>query len=93
AAAWWKQHRGLYHLSTTGHTSWCGFTEEILRQAFAQGLLAAPLPVVHGIPATDYPTPAVRPMNSCLNTHLFAEHFGLALPDWKTALSTCLSEA
>ncbi|MDE2428346.1 MAG: dTDP-4-dehydrorhamnose reductase, partial [Burkholderiales bacterium] len=48
AAAWWKQHSGLYHLSTTGHTSWCGFTEEILRQAFAQGLLAAPLPVVHG---------------------------------------------
>jgi len=91
ADAWWQKHQGLYHLTTRGHTSWCGFTEEILRQAQAAGLLSKPAPAVTGIPASDYPTPARRPVNSCLNTNLLESAFGLRPPEWQVALKNCLS--
>ncbi|MBR7791725.1 dTDP-4-dehydrorhamnose reductase [Undibacterium sp. FT147W] len=91
SAQWWSQYQGLYNLTTTGHTSWCGFTEEILRQAAGRGLLNKPAPVVHGIPASEYPTPATRPVNSCLNTDKISRTFGLTLPSWQTALTDSLA--
>ena len=27
---WWEQHSGMYHLSSQGQTTWCGFTEAII---------------------------------------------------------------
>lgn len=90
ATAWWKQHKGVYHLTTAGHTSWCGFTEEILRLAHERGLLQQ-LPSLTGIPATEYPTPALRPVNSRLDIHLLEQHFGLSTPSWQSALAQCLS--
>ena len=91
-AQWWQLHQGLYHLTTTGRTSWCGFTQEIMRQASAGGKLKKAAPSVTGIPAVDYPTPAQRPVNSSLNTDLLASTFGVQIPAWETALAVCLSE-
>lgn len=89
--AWWQANSGLYNLTTTGATSWHGFTEEIVRQASAQGRLSKTPSSIIGIPASDYPTPAKRPTNSRLATDKFAQQFGLRVPTWQEALATCLS--
>ncbi|MFZ6771214.1 dTDP-4-dehydrorhamnose reductase [Undibacterium sp. SXout7W] len=91
AAHWWKQHTGIYHMTTAGHTSWCGFTEEILRLAQEHGLLER-IPGLTGIPSSEYPTPAARPVNSRLDIGLLEQHFGISTPSWQTALARCLSE-
>jgi len=91
AGQWWKSHQGIYHLTTRGRTSWCGFTEEIMRQASAAGRLQKEAPTVTGIAAIEYPTPAQRPVNSCLNTSLLATTFGVQIPEWEAALATCLT--
>lgn len=87
---WWAKHSGVYHLTSQGYTTWQGFAEEIMRQAGASGMLGKPAPVVHGIPSSDYPTPAARPTNSCLDNSRLMQAFGLDLPDWRTALLSCL---
>lgn len=87
---WWAKNSGLYHLTPAGHTSWCGFTEEIISQAQSLGLLEKAAPKVSGIPASDYPTPARRPVNSRLNTARLEKQFGLTLPDWQSTLVVCL---
>ena len=89
-AQWWSQHNGLYHLTPTGRTSWCGFTEEIFRLAQAEHMLEKPAPRVVGIPTSAYPTPATRPTNSCLNSDLAQEHFSLAIPSWQSELALCM---
>jgi dTDP-4-dehydrorhamnose reductase len=89
-AAWWDQHSGVYHLTSQGYTSWQGFAAEIIRQAEARGMLGKPAPVVHGIPSSDYPTPAARPANSCLDNSRLVQTFGLELPQWQAALQNCL---
>jgi len=46
---------------------------------------------VTGIPAVDYPTPAQRPVNSCLDTTRLVHAFGISVPTWEVALATCLA--
>ena len=89
-AQWWSQHNGLYHLTPTGRTSWCGFTEEIFRLAIAEQILEKAAPRVIGIPTSAYPTPATRPANSCLNSALVQEHFSLTIPSWQSELAICM---
>jgi dTDP-4-dehydrorhamnose reductase len=79
---WWDQHRGIYHLSARGQTSWCGFTRAIVAQA---GLSCRVTP----IGAADYPTPARRPANSVMNADKLMRL--AALPDWDAALRLCLA--
>lgn len=83
---------GLYHLTNAGETSWHGYAEAIFATALRLGLIAR-APTVHAIPATDYPLPAARPANSRLDGSRFRQDFGLALPDWRTALDACLADA
>ncbi|HTD06139.1 dTDP-4-dehydrorhamnose reductase [Undibacterium sp.] len=88
-AAWWTKNSGVYHMTTRQHTSWQGFAQEIMQQALSLKLLEK-TPTVGGIPAADYPTPARRPINSCLNTDLLAQRFALEIPSWNDALRACL---
>lgn len=88
---WWSKNSGLYHLTPSGYTSWCGFTEEIISQALRLGLLDKAAPIVSGIPASAYPTPARRPANSRLNISKFEKQFGLSLPGWQSALAACFN--
>ena len=76
---------GLYHLSTAGRTSWCGFARAILQDQ-SGGASIVP------IPTSSYPTPAARPRHSVLDTGKLARQFGLSLPDWKVGLKLCLEE-
>jgi len=75
---------GLYHMSCAGQTSWYGFTCAIRDLIKAQCELTP-------IPSSEYPTPAARPMWSVLDNGRLQRDFSVQLPDWKTALRSCLS--
>jgi len=75
---------GIYHLCSREQTSWFGFAEKI----FAHSLIQQK-PKLHPITTADYPTPAVRPKNSVMNTDKFEQTFA-TLPTWDAALGDCL---
>src|SRR5690606_24652360 len=82
---------GLYHLASSGHTSWCGYARFIMAEARRLGadMRCAP-ESVHAIPGSAYPTPARRPANSRLDTRLLSDTFGLVMPAWQTQASRVL---
>ena len=82
----------LYHLTTSGHTSWHGFTKEIVKIASNDLNLPLTLKRLKAIPASDYPTPAKRPMNSQLALTKLESIFTIKMPDWKKSLSVCMAE-
>ncbi|WP_175695647.1 dTDP-4-dehydrorhamnose reductase [Burkholderia ambifaria] len=86
-ADWLKQRAGVYHFTSAGATSWCGFAEAIFAAA-----LAPHAPKVVPIASIDYPTPAKRPANSKLALDKLTATFGVRMPDWRDALELCLSE-
>jgi dTDP-4-dehydrorhamnose reductase len=79
---------GTYHLTAKGETSWFGFAEEIGQHLRAQGKPCASL---EPIPASAYPTPAARPLNSRLDCSKLAREWHVQLPNWRDALSECLA--
>jgi dTDP-4-dehydrorhamnose reductase len=78
---------GTYHLTSADSVSWHGFAAEILRLASIQ-----PVPRLLPIPSRDYPTPAVRPMNSVLSNDKLARTFGLYAGSWQSNLELCMQE-
>lgn len=82
----------LYHLTSSGYTSWHGFSEEIV--STANNTLDTNLKVknIKETPTVDYPTPARRPMNSCLSTTEVEDKFNIYLPDWRGSLRLCMEE-
>jgi dTDP-4-dehydrorhamnose reductase len=83
---------GLYHLTASGHTSWYGFTKEIVSLANQSAKLQLTIKDIKAIPTSDYPTPATRPMNSQLSLTKLESIFSLKMPDWKKSLSVCIAE-
>jgi dTDP-4-dehydrorhamnose reductase len=75
---------GLFHLTASGRTSWCGFAREIFKTA---GLPTTVAP----IPSVQYPTPARRPHNSALDCSKLIKTFGLTPPAWEDGMSECLT--
>ena len=80
---------GIYHLSCTGATTWCGFAKEIFSRA---GSLLAKTPEVVPIASKDYPTPAARPRNSVLSNDKLIARFGVQMPTWEDALDAALAQ-
>jgi dTDP-4-dehydrorhamnose reductase len=79
---------GIYNLTSSGETSWFGFTKAILTEAAAK--FGTPLPNLVPITTADYPTPAMRPANSRLSCQRLEESFGVSLPHWEQALELVL---
>jgi dTDP-4-dehydrorhamnose reductase len=77
---------GLWHLTSSGLTSWHGFAQAIFEQARSRGILQR-VPHVAPLRSEEYPTRARRPAYSCLDNSAFVRTFGMALPDWREALS------
>ncbi|GGM10842.1 NAD(P)-dependent oxidoreductase [Pseudomonas asuensis] len=73
---------GIYHLTSTGKTSWFGFTKAIAHKLEEQGKLRARL---YPIPTREYPTPAKRPANSRLDCSSIQANWDVQLPEWKDA--------
>lgn len=78
--------QGLYHAAAGGETTWCGFAQEIFRQAG----LDVP---VEPITTAEYPVAARRPAYSVLDsTHLTRASGIAAIGDWNERLSSMISE-
>lgn len=82
----------LYHLTASGHTSWFGFTEEIVDLARNSLNLQLKIKEIKAIPTTDYPTPAPRPMNSRLALKKLESVFTLKMPDWSNGLELSIED-
>lgn len=77
---------GIYHFSGKPYVSWYQFAEAIFQQAQQQGILAN-TPQLLAIATPDYPTPAKRPANSCLQLDKIQQVFGISPSDWQQALT------
>ena len=80
---------GVYHLTAQGETSWFGFAQAIGEQLLADGMACAAL---EGIPASEYPTPAKRPLNSRLDCSRLQQQWQVSQPQWREALRECLAQ-
>ena len=84
---------GLYHVVAGGETSWHGYARYVLEQAVQAGVaLKASPDTVDAVPTSAFPTPAVRPGNSRLNTRKLQAAFGLTLPHWQAGVARMLRE-
>lgn len=81
---------GLYHMTCSGSTSWCGFAREIF--ATTGDLLDGVRPEVSAIASEEYPTAARRPRNSVLSNEKLRNRFAVQLPDWRLALERVVAE-
>jgi dTDP-4-dehydrorhamnose reductase len=88
---WIKERRGLYHLGGEGTVSRLDWTKAILKYDPnpSEQVVREVLPAL----TSDFPTPAQRPLYSPINCDLFADTFGLRLPDWENALRMAMGTA
>ena len=76
---------GTHHFAGAPDVSWAGFARAIFERA---GIDCA----VTGIPSSDYPTPAARPLNSRLDCASFEAAFDRPRPDWRAGLDLILHD-
>lgn len=81
---------GIRHLVASGETTWHGFAGAIFDEASERGLIAR-RPTVTPIATADYPTRAVRPAYSVLDTTRLRDEYALELPHWRDALARTLA--
>lgn len=78
---------GIFHLSGAPHTTWHGFTAEILAQAAKRG---HPVPRLTPIATADYPTKAKRPSDGRMDCTKIGRVHGIQPADWRVSLGRCL---
>jgi len=89
---WQTETTGTYHLVNAGQTSWHGFARAIVEEYVQfQAIRGWPslkvsLENIQAITTKAFPTPAVRPANSCLDCAKLARDFSVQLPDWRDSL-------
>jgi dTDP-4-dehydrorhamnose reductase len=86
---------GVYHLTSSGSTTWAGFAQTILDEysdllewPAEFGEFTGPLRAKRVVPISShtYKTAALRPLNSQLSNAKLKRDFGLQLPDWRYLL-------
>ena len=80
---------GLYHMTSSGKTSWCGFARRIFSQAHKLEIIPR-VPIVNAITTDQYPTPANRPKYSVLDCSKLKNTFDINMPNWQSALQLCM---
>ncbi len=81
-----ENQTGIYHFTNAGSTSWHGFACEIVKQYSALDNLKVKVENIKPLTTADYPTPAARPVNSCLSHEKLELKFGLSFPSWQAGL-------
>ncbi len=76
---------GIYHATNEGVCSWAEFAREIFR-------LAGKDVHVNDVPTSEYPTRAVRPLNSRMSKDKLEKMGFSRLPTWQDALARYLRE-
>ena len=73
-----------YHLVPRGVTTWHGYASHLLALAREAGIpVTVPADRILPVPASAFPTPALRPLNSRLSVEHLEQAFGLQMPDWQ----------
>jgi dTDP-4-dehydrorhamnose reductase len=80
---------GIYHLAGEGEASWYDFAAAIFAGLARRG---RSVPRLQAITTEQYPTPARRPQNSCLDSSKTERAFGVRLAPWRSSLETCLDQ-
>jgi dTDP-4-dehydrorhamnose reductase len=84
---------GLYHLAARGETTWHGLARYVVEKAIGHGAkFRLTVDDISPIGTNDYPLPARRPANSCLDTSALAAAAGLKFPDWKIHVDRMLDQ-
>lgn len=78
---------GVFHLSGAPHTTWHGFTVEIMAQAGRRGHR---VPRLVPIATSDYPTRAARPADGRLDCSHISRVHDIRPADWRASLSRAL---
>ena len=87
------QDAGLYHLVAGGEVTWNGYAKFVIEHASkAQSAIKIIAKEIAPVPTSAFPTPAVRPHNSRLNTSKLQTTFGLTLPHWQVGVERMLTE-
>ncbi|MCZ8094080.1 MAG: dTDP-4-dehydrorhamnose reductase [Acidovorax sp.] len=87
------QDAGLYHLVAGGEVTWNGYAKFVIEHANkAQSAIKIVAKEIAPVPTSAFPTPAVRPHNSRLDTSKLQATFGLALPHWQAGVERMLTE-
>jgi dTDP-4-dehydrorhamnose reductase len=76
---------GIWNYANAGVTSWYDFAQAILTS------IKSPC-TVYPIRSEQYPTPAIRPPFSVLDTTKFKTAFEMDIPHWQDSLQRCLKE-
>ena len=87
------QDAGLYHCAAAGETNWNEYAKYVLAQVQkVQDAIEIKAKEVAPVPTSAFPTPAVRPRNSRLNTDKLQHTFGLQMPHWQAGVARMLTE-
>lgn len=76
---------GIYHYSNEGSITWFDFAVAI---AETSGSTCR----VNPIAASQYPTPAKRPVYSVMDKSRIRETFGITIPGWRDSLAVCIDK-
>ena len=84
---------GTYHAVAAGETTWHGYARFVIEWARAHGQpVRVAAEAIEPVPTTAFPTPAMRPLNSRLDTRKLRDAFGLSLPHWQQGVERMLTE-
>jgi len=84
---------GTYHVTNAGETNWYQYADLIANEVIKLNLKIKCKPDhIHPILTSEYPTAALRPLNSRLNTDKLKKTFMLELPHWKSEVKKVLKE-
>jgi len=72
-----------YHVAGSGEASWFDLAREVMGECTRLGLPAAR---VEPVSSAEWPTPAVRPLNSVLDCGRAETDLGIRLPDWRNSV-------
>jgi dTDP-4-dehydrorhamnose reductase len=79
----WNGQGSTYHLAGSGNASWHELACEVMSARKRLGLRVAK---VEAIASADWPTKAMRPRNSVLDSSKFERDFKIRLPDWRQSV-------
>ena len=84
---------GIYHVASEGYTDWHKYANFINEEAIRLGLKSKIKSFdIHAVSSGEYPSIAIRPNNSMLNTDKIKIIFNQKLPFWQDEVKKTLKE-
>ncbi|WDD93187.1 dTDP-4-dehydrorhamnose reductase [Burkholderia sp. FERM BP-3421] len=84
---------GVYHLTAQGETSWFEYARHVIATVRDAGLVTqAKAEDIKAVSTSEYPTSALRPKNSRLDTTKLRQNLELSLPAWQVGVDQMLAQ-